>query len=199
MGDGAHGRPRNATRPGHLGCVHDRHLEARFGADAHVRRRRRDPARAEGAAHRDLARPRGAGRERFHPRAGVPVVAGADPGRDVQEPAPAATGERRPAGVRRGLAVVYPWEAPVPPRGLNERVEKEQVADMALTKERPEEDVRVAKARRPGWLGGPLVLALAIAFLLVAFGWTYLQDPSISAPTRDPAWYTWRSNVIMND
>ena len=71
---------------------------------------------------------------------------------------------------------------------MSERVEKERVADMALTKDRPEEDVRVAKARRPGWLGGPLVLALAIAFLLVAFGWTYLQDPSISAPTRDPAW-----------
>ena len=70
---------------------------------------------------------------------------------------------------------------------------------MALTKDRPDEGVRVAKTTRRGGLGRPLVLALAIAFLLVAFGWTYLQDPSISAPTRDPAWYTWRSNVIMND
>src|SRR5688572_11680341 len=70
---------------------------------------------------------------------------------------------------------------------------------MALTKDRPEEVVRVAKTRRSGGLGGPIVLAVAIAFLLMAFGWTYLQDPSISAPTRDPAWYTWRSNVIMID
>ena len=61
---------------------------------------------------------------------------------------------------------------------------------MALKKDRPDEGVRVAKTPRRGGLGRPLVLALAIAFLLVAFGWTYLQDPSISAPTRDPAWCT---------
>ena len=24
-----------------------------------------------------------------------------------------------------------------------------------------------------------------------------MMDPSISAPTRDPAWYTWRANVIL--
>lgn len=48
-------------------------------------------------------------------------------------------------------------------------------------------------------LRSPLVLAAAIAVVLLAFGWGFLQDPSISAPTRDPAWYTWRSNVLMND
>ncbi len=50
-----------------------------------------------------------------------------------------------------------------------------------------------------GWLSSPLVLIGAIAIVLVAFGWTFLQDPSISAPTRDPAWYTWRSNLMMHD
>lgn len=48
-------------------------------------------------------------------------------------------------------------------------------------------------------LRSPFVLAIAIAAVLLAFGWTFLQDPSISAPTRDPAWYTWRSNLMMND
>lgn len=36
------------------------------------------------------------------------------------------------------------------------------------------------------------------ALVLLAYGWTFLLDPSISAPTRDPAWYTWRANVLMN-
>lgn len=48
-------------------------------------------------------------------------------------------------------------------------------------------------------LRSPLVLVAAIAVVLLAFGWGFLQDPSISAPTRDPAWYTWRSNLLMND
>jgi hypothetical protein len=58
--------------------------------------------------------------------------------------------------------------------------------------------VRVPEART-GLLGSPIVLLLAIAVVLVAFGWTFLQDPSISAPTRDPAWYTWRANLMMTD
>ena len=69
---------------------------------------------------------------------------------------------------------------------------------MALTKDRPDEAVRVPEARG-GVLGSPVVLIVAIAFFLLAFGWTFLQDPSISAPTRDPAWYTWRSNLMMHD
>ncbi len=70
---------------------------------------------------------------------------------------------------------------------------------MALTKDRPEAAVQVPEPVRRGWLSSPLVLVGAIALLLLAFGWTFLQDPSISAPTRDPAWYTWRSNLMMHD
>ena len=70
---------------------------------------------------------------------------------------------------------------------------------MALTKDRPDAAVQVPEPVRRGWLSSPLVLIGAIALLLVAFGWTFLQDPSISAPTRDPAWYTWRSNLMMHD
>jgi MFS family permease len=70
---------------------------------------------------------------------------------------------------------------------------------MALTKDRSEAAVQAPEPGRRGRLSSPLVLILAIALLLLAFGWTFLRDPSISAPTRDPAWYTWRSNLMMND
>ena len=70
---------------------------------------------------------------------------------------------------------------------------------MALTKDRPEAAVQAPEPVRWGWISSPLVLVGAIALLLLAFGWTFLQDPSISAPTRDPAWYTWRSNLMMHD
>jgi MFS family permease len=35
--------------------------------------------------------------------------------------------------------------------------------------------------------------------LLLALGWRFVADPSLSAPTRDPAWYTWRAAVILED
>jgi MFS family permease len=70
---------------------------------------------------------------------------------------------------------------------------------MALTKDRSEQVVSPRPPGRRSVLGGPLVLVVAVAIVLLAFGWTFLRDPSISAPTRDPAWYTWRSNLMMND
>ena len=70
---------------------------------------------------------------------------------------------------------------------------------MALTKDRSEAAVQIPESEPRSRLSSPLVLIGAIAILLVAFGWTFLQDPSISAPTRDPAWYTWRSNLMMHD
>jgi Major Facilitator Superfamily len=70
---------------------------------------------------------------------------------------------------------------------------------LALTKDRPGQVVRTTETGRTSVLASPAVPFLATLIVLVAFGWTFLQDPSISAPTRDPAWYTWRSNLIMND
>ena len=70
---------------------------------------------------------------------------------------------------------------------------------MALTKDRSEEALSAPEPGPRGLLETPLILVAAIGLLLVAFGWTFLQDPSISAPTRDPAWYTWRSNLMLND
>ncbi|HVH54368.1 MAG TPA: hypothetical protein VNA32_09590, partial [Actinomycetota bacterium] len=70
---------------------------------------------------------------------------------------------------------------------------------MAVTREAPAQDLVQAPDPASRFLRRPAVLVLAILVLLVAFGWTFLRDPSISAPTRDPAWYTWRSNLIMHD
>ncbi|HJS27465.1 MAG TPA: MFS transporter [Actinomycetota bacterium] len=70
---------------------------------------------------------------------------------------------------------------------------------MALTKDRSEAAVQAPEPGRRGRLSSPLILIAAIALVLLAFGWTFLRDPSISAPTRDPAWYTWRSNLMMSD
>jgi MFS family permease len=46
-------------------------------------------------------------------------------------------------------------------------------------------------------LGAWWVIAGLAVLLLVILGWKFMADPSISAPTRDPAWYTWRANVIL--
>jgi MFS family permease len=70
---------------------------------------------------------------------------------------------------------------------------------MAVTREAPAQDLVPAPERGSRFLRRPVVLVLAILVLLLAFGWTFLRDPSISAPTRDPAWYTWRSNLITHD
>jgi hypothetical protein len=70
---------------------------------------------------------------------------------------------------------------------------------MALTKDAEASDVVHVPHPEPRFLDSPAVLGLAILLLLLAFGWTFLRDPTISAPTRDPAWYTWRANLLMHD
>jgi hypothetical protein len=60
----------------------------------------------------------------------------------------------------------------------------------------PEAAAFVARGAR---LGSWWVLAGATLLMLGALGWRFVQDPTLAAPTRDPAWYTWRANVIMDD
>ncbi|HXF35753.1 MAG TPA: MFS transporter [Actinomycetota bacterium] len=64
---------------------------------------------------------------------------------------------------------------------------------MAVTERAPAGTVVVPEER--GRLGHPLVLFGAVAVLLLLMGWAFLRDPTITAPTRDPAWYTWRAGV----
>ncbi|MEX0651519.1 MAG: hypothetical protein WD186_05770, partial [Actinomycetota bacterium] len=57
-----------------------------------------------------------------------------------------------------------------------------------------------ATGRGPGpdWLGSWWMIAGFAVLMLLALGWKFLADPSLSAPTRDPAWYTWRAQVIID-
>ena len=48
-------------------------------------------------------------------------------------------------------------------------------------------------------LGSWWILAAATLLMLGVLGWRFVADPSLAAPTRDPAWYTWRANVVMED
>jgi MFS family permease len=50
----------------------------------------------------------------------------------------------------------------------------------------------------PRWLSSWWVIGGFAVILLLVLGWKFVADPSLSAPTRDPAWYTWRANVIMD-
>ena len=52
---------------------------------------------------------------------------------------------------------------------------------------------------RDGLLGSWWVLGGFAVLLLVIMGWRFIADPSLSAPTRDPAWYTWRAQIILDD
>jgi MFS transporter len=70
---------------------------------------------------------------------------------------------------------------------------------MTVTKDARSSDVVGVPEARGGALRTPVLLIAVLLLLLVAFGWTFLRDPSITAPTRDPAWYTWRSNLMLHD
>jgi hypothetical protein len=59
-------------------------------------------------------------------------------------------------------------------------------------------DVPDAPAHRD-WTGSWWAIAGFALILLLALGWRFIADPSLSAPTRDPAWYTWRASVILED
>jgi hypothetical protein len=50
-----------------------------------------------------------------------------------------------------------------------------------------------------GRFGSAWVIVGFALVLLLALGWRFVADPSLSAPTRDPAWYTWRASVILED
>jgi MFS family permease len=48
-----------------------------------------------------------------------------------------------------------------------------------------------------GRLGSWWMIGGFVVLMLLVLGWKFLADPSLSAPTRDPAWYTWRAQVIL--
>jgi len=48
-------------------------------------------------------------------------------------------------------------------------------------------------------LGHPLAYLATAAILLLLFGWTFFANPDQVAPTKDPAYYTWRTEVLISE
>jgi hypothetical protein len=48
-------------------------------------------------------------------------------------------------------------------------------------------------------LGHPIAFVLTAALLLTLFGWTFVTNPDRVAPTKDPAYYTWRTEMLISD
>jgi hypothetical protein len=47
--------------------------------------------------------------------------------------------------------------------------------------------------------GHPLAFLATAAALLTLFGWTFLANPDRVAPTKDPAYYTWRTETLISE
>jgi hypothetical protein len=68
---------------------------------------------------------------------------------------------------------------------------------MTLIKDQGTAAVVEIPEERGGFLANPLlIIGFAVALLLV-LGWQLILHPTWTAPTRDPAWYTWRANLIL--
>ncbi|HEX3327020.1 MAG TPA: hypothetical protein VHV50_08500, partial [Actinomycetota bacterium] len=48
-------------------------------------------------------------------------------------------------------------------------------------------------------LGHPAAYALTGLILLTLFGWTFFIHPQRVAPTKDPAYYTWRTEALITE
>ncbi|HEY7876355.1 MAG TPA: hypothetical protein VIG64_14665 [Actinomycetota bacterium] len=48
-------------------------------------------------------------------------------------------------------------------------------------------------------LGHPVAYVLTATILLSIFGWTFITQPERVAPTKDPAYYTWRTEVQITE
>ncbi len=44
-----------------------------------------------------------------------------------------------------------------------------------------------------------VALGVVTLILVLSYAWVFIKSPSTTAPTRDPAWYTWRTDVIMKN
>src|SRR5438874_12257764 len=52
--------------------------------------------------------------------------------------------------------------------------------------------------RERPFFASPWIFLVAVAGTLLAYGWVFLIHPTLVAPTRDPAWYTWRANLLLH-
>jgi MFS family permease len=70
---------------------------------------------------------------------------------------------------------------------------------MALTDVRPPQTAAGDEpAVRRGRVSMPILMLLVALGLMLVYGWQFLMHPNLVAPTRDPAWYTWRANLLLH-
>jgi len=58
---------------------------------------------------------------------------------------------------------------------------------------------RSAPSGPDGWLGHPVAYLVTAALLVTIFGWTFFTNPGRVAPTKDPAYYTWRTELLLEE
>ena len=74
------------------------------------------------------------------------------------------------------------------------------MTDQTLSERAPEPAGPVTRDPVPrGWLGHPLAYIATALVLLTLFGATFVLHPDRTAPTRDPAFYTWRIEALMTE
>lgn len=67
-----------------------------------------------------------------------------------------------------------------------------------LTRRAPER-TSTGVARGDAFLGHPVAFLATAAILLVIFGWTFWTNSGRVAPTKDPAYYTWRTEALISE
>ena len=68
------------------------------------------------------------------------------------------------------------------------------------TETQPATVTALPEAGEPGrWSSSWWAVGGFAVLLMVVLGWKLMADPTLTAPTRDPAWYTWRADVILED
>jgi hypothetical protein len=72
------------------------------------------------------------------------------------------------------------------------------MADTTLT-ERARKGALPEGETRRGLLGHPLAYASTTVVLFALFGWTFIANPDRVAPTKDPAYYTWRTEALISE
>src|SRR5919109_736350 len=59
------------------------------------------------------------------------------------------------------------------------------------------------EGKTPTWtdrvLGHPAAYVVTPLFILALYGWTFLAHPQRVAPTKDPAYYTWRTEALISE
>ncbi len=68
-----------------------------------------------------------------------------------------------------------------------------------LTERAPAWPPPEARNRLDRALGRPIAFFITGAILLALFGWTFIANPDRVAPTKDPAYYTWRTEAFITE